>query len=662
MHERDQLVSPTLDGHRREAIVLYLSELVAQKSVALLDGDDGAARFVVDQGARLAKAGAAVGEGRYDVVLALEVARDSLKDVVATGRRLLSKEGTLVVGGPSRDRPGAKEGVSYFEVLDALEPAFDDVRMVGQAPFFGATLAEYGVTDPDPVIDARLVEKGERVDWYVAIAGPVRGKPAGYAVVQLPAPANGEARAAVPPPPPAELAELRHSLAARERHVDELSRAAQLHAEEMARVALLLDERDAYIGELEDERQAVEETQRKSDEAGRRASQAEAREREARKALAVAEGQLARLNAKQLPETAPPPTVLTPPPPAPPREISAVSGEAAERILALEKENAQLKEKEAEARAESWKALRGRSEAEAVAAQVREDTVRKLKDARKLASVELMRAMEEASRKAVALKDDLERTERERKALKAELAEIKGKTAASDAPPPPAPPVETPPAPPSAEATAIEAPAADPQPTSIVVELTRTAEALKLELAETRAQLEHVRGEGGSLLNAQRESHEQKWDELNAEKERLRQAQERAQVALQHERARSERLMADERRAMIERNEARAQAAAGEATRAAVGMEQERLRIAFEKEQERAQTAEEDVQQKKAKIKKLKNTVEEFETRAVAVERVAEQIGLVESALRGEEIRLTSLEEALRQMAAEPSEPAATTD
>ena len=85
-----------------------------------------------------------------------------------------------------------------------------------------------------------------------------------------------------------------------------------------------------------------------------------------------------------------------------------------------------LKQKEADARAEAWKALKQRADAEAAAAEVREDTVRKLKDARKLASVELTRATEEAMKKAVTLKEELARTERERKELIAEVKRLNG--------------------------------------------------------------------------------------------------------------------------------------------------------------------------------------------------------------------------------------------
>ncbi len=642
----------TLDRSRRQSIVLYLQDVLAKKSVACFDSSDGggdpdAARFIVEQGASRAQSVAAHSQGTFDVLVALEVLPATLPDVLRAAKRLLTKEGTLVVGGPSRDRPGAQIGVSYFEILDALEPQFDDVRIAGQAPFFGATLVEYGITDPEPIIDGRLVEKGERVEWYVAVAGKARARRNGYAVIQLPrAPdththTQTESVSAKTVAPDPELTELRQRLSARERHVDELQRTSQLHAEEMARVTQVIEERDGYIRELEEERGELDAQRAQAEESARRAMESEAREREVRRALAAAEGQLVRLNMRQTAPESDSGRESTPVAAA----AAMPSAETTERIALLEKENAQLKEREAEARAESWKALRGRSEAEATAAQVREDTVRKLKDARKLASVELMRAMEEATRKAVSLKEDLERSERERKALRAELGEIKEKLAAADAAPPPRAPEGT--------QVPVDAVAPPPQPTSVVVELTRTLDALKQELAEARAELERLRVNEAIVAAAQAEAQERQRVELTAELDRMRVALDRSSVALAHERARSERLLGDERRAMLERNEARAQAAAVEAARAMAGLQEERLRTAFEKEQERAQQAEGELAEKKSKIKKLKNALSDAETRATAAIRVSEQLGLVESALRGEEIRLGSLEEALRQPVSE---------
>jgi hypothetical protein len=189
-----------------------------------------------------------------------------------------------------------------------------------------------------------------------------------------------------------------------------------------------LKERDAYIAELEREARDLGRLRDAVRAADGRAAQADASERETRRKLAEAEGRLLRLGGP-----AAGPAVTTP------EGLSA-------RVLELEAENRQLKAKEEQARAESWKHLKSRSEAEAAAAEVREDTVRKLKDARKLASVELMRAMEEATKKAVGLREELGRSERERKealaeltALRAEVAALKAERRGPSIPPPPDP-------------------------------------------------------------------------------------------------------------------------------------------------------------------------------------------------------------------------------
>jgi SAM-dependent methyltransferase len=96
-----------------------------------------------------------------------------------------------------------------------------------------------------------------------------------------------------------------------------------------------------------------------------------------------------------------------------------------QRIAELLAENDRLKDKITEAERETWKHMKARSEAEQAAAEVREDTVRKLRDARKLASVELTRAMEDATKKAVQLREELARTEAERKEALAQIKELR---------------------------------------------------------------------------------------------------------------------------------------------------------------------------------------------------------------------------------------------
>ena len=96
------------------------------------------------------------------------------------------------------------------------------------------------------------------------------------------------------------------------------------------------------------------------------------------------------------------------------------------QIGELQAENERLKDKFNQAERETWKYMKARSEAEQAAAEVREDTVRKLRDARKLASVELTRAMEEATKKAVQLREELTRTEGERKDALAQIKDLRG--------------------------------------------------------------------------------------------------------------------------------------------------------------------------------------------------------------------------------------------
>ncbi len=99
--------------------------------------------------------------------------------------------------------------------------------------------------------------------------------------------------------------------------------------------------------------------------------------------------------------------------------------ELRQKVTELSAENERLKDKLSDAERETWKHMKARSEAEQAAAEVREDTVRKLRDARKLASVELTRAMEDATKKAVQLREELARTELERKDALGQAKELR---------------------------------------------------------------------------------------------------------------------------------------------------------------------------------------------------------------------------------------------
>jgi hypothetical protein len=418
---------------KRLATYLYVQDLLAGAAVLDVAGD--AAELLRARGARSVRS-AAVAELEtiapgFDVAFALEVDATTLPALVETVKRVLKPEGTLVLGVASRDRPGARTGVSYYELIDLLEPKFPSVKMVGQAPFAAATLVEYGVADPDPVLDATLVPKGERVENYVAIAGPKRDKSPsrGYGVMQVPLTevaalplerrvAPVESARPAPPAPKPPVPAPSPSLAApspKEPGSDELKQ--QLAAAQKGKTELLdfikdlqkqLGERDAYIAELDGDRRELGKIREAARLAEVRAQAAEHKERETRKQLALAEGQIVALRAgAPLPVAAP-----------------AAAASREDELSALRAEVEKLRQKEADSRAEAWKALKQRADAEAQAAEVREDTVRKLKDARKLASIDLTRATEEAMKKAVTLKEELARTERERKELVAEVKRL----------------------------------------------------------------------------------------------------------------------------------------------------------------------------------------------------------------------------------------------
>src|SRR5690606_16388283 len=113
------------------------------------------------------------------------------RSVLAELRRLLARDGTLVLCGVSADRRGAPGGASFYELRDRLERLFPPVRMIAQAPVVGFSLVEYGdeADAPRVELDTSLLElaggEPEPSD-YVAVCGGPAAAPRGMVVVQLP--------------------------------------------------------------------------------------------------------------------------------------------------------------------------------------------------------------------------------------------------------------------------------------------------------------------------------------------------------------------------------------------------------------------------------------------------------------------------------------------
>lgn len=116
-------------------------------------------------------------------------------DVVRRARRLLSHGGVAIVASPNADierrllprDPSRSAMLDYYELYDIVSIQFSHVRMLGQAPFVGYTVADFAPAgDPEVTVDTSLVPEAEQPEWFVAIASERRFDLDPYVVVGLP--------------------------------------------------------------------------------------------------------------------------------------------------------------------------------------------------------------------------------------------------------------------------------------------------------------------------------------------------------------------------------------------------------------------------------------------------------------------------------------------
>jgi len=204
--------------------------------------------------------GAALPAGPHDVIVVGDLARIGL----ATSARVrelasvLAPGGVLVVASSNAEaavrlgRAPAAPSLAYEALYELLAQAFPAVRMLGQAPFVGFTVADFSVDgEPTVVFDGSLLgDASETPERFVALCGTDDVVLDAYAVVQLPAHAAlavGPANAAID----AGAAEARAvSLAAELRAAREQIDAGNVHAEELEST---LAQRTAALAELDGE-------------------------------------------------------------------------------------------------------------------------------------------------------------------------------------------------------------------------------------------------------------------------------------------------------------------------------------------------------------------------------------------------------------------------
>jgi chromosome segregation ATPase len=225
--------SPRAGLHPSIVLSAYVEPLVRGRRVAILgDATIGLADELSQRGARLvhaydpdaartaeALARAAPGrphqvthavlagdlgvrDGAFDVVVVPDLSIfDDAADTMRRARRLCAATGVavfvtpnlkaggrrLLPGGTPAAEGGATQALGYYELYDLVALQFAKVRMIGQAPFVGYTIADFAPGgDPAVSVDTSLLASSEEPEHFIAVASdrPLTLDP--YAVIELP--------------------------------------------------------------------------------------------------------------------------------------------------------------------------------------------------------------------------------------------------------------------------------------------------------------------------------------------------------------------------------------------------------------------------------------------------------------------------------------------
>src|SRR5215471_14298971 len=136
-----------------------------------------------------------VRDGTFDVVFVpdLTFVPDPAR-LIALAERVLSSAGAAIIASPNGESeapllrvPEYRTPPGYYELYDLVSAHFSCVRMLGQAPFVGYTVAEFAADDPDPTIDTSLADaEGKEADWFVALASQRDVRLDAFALIELP--------------------------------------------------------------------------------------------------------------------------------------------------------------------------------------------------------------------------------------------------------------------------------------------------------------------------------------------------------------------------------------------------------------------------------------------------------------------------------------------
>lgn len=144
-----------------------------------------------------------VRDGAFDVVVIPDLALFAdAADILRRARRLVSPSGVAVVVSPNPEAersliaterpPRVGELPSYYELYDLVSLQWSIVRMLGQAPFVGYTVADFAPEgEPSVAVDTSLLDATEQPEWFIAIGSERAVDLEAYALVQVPLEESG---------------------------------------------------------------------------------------------------------------------------------------------------------------------------------------------------------------------------------------------------------------------------------------------------------------------------------------------------------------------------------------------------------------------------------------------------------------------------------------
>jgi SAM-dependent methyltransferase len=144
-----------------------------------------------------------VRDGAFDVVVVGDLSLFAAPhEIVAQARRLLGPSGVCVIASPNPEasrqlvpvyrgggqHPGNEPPpLGYYDLYDVVSADFSQVRMAGQAPFVGYTVADFAPDgEPEVSVDTSLLESSEEPEWFVAVASERPVNLDSFAVIEVP--------------------------------------------------------------------------------------------------------------------------------------------------------------------------------------------------------------------------------------------------------------------------------------------------------------------------------------------------------------------------------------------------------------------------------------------------------------------------------------------